>query len=178
MIKKIPTHKESYHYTMTHNRCISVLAHLLNRNLLMCLSVLLIIPLCLCVRSAQYLSPCIYPFCSISLAVSVRSAQYLFLCLPVLLNISLCVCLFCSISLPESVCSAQYISLSVRCDHYLSPCLTPSPIHLHPPELDPSPIRVDVINGWPLIQIKTQPSNYVGIRSYLTVTSVGCEVLD
>src|SRR6218665_594302 len=29
--------------------------------------------------------------------------------------------------------------------------LTPSPVHMRPPE--PDPLRVDVINGWPLIEI-------------------------
>jgi len=35
--------------------------------------------------------------------------------------------------------------------------LTPYPIHVRPPEPGPSPLRVDVINGWP---IPTERPNY------------------
>src|SRR5678815_2742471 len=68
------------------------------------------------VRSVQYLSPCICPFCSISLSlylsvlfnislpVSVRSAQYL----------SPCVCPFCSVACVISF-STLDLSLSKCC---------------------------------------------------------------
>ena len=37
----------------------------------------------------------------------------------------------------------------------------PLPIHMRPPEPDPSPLRVDVINGWPLC---LQPSFFVSVE--------------
>jgi len=42
----------------------------------------------------------------------------------------------------------------------------PSPVHMGPPEPDPSPLRVDVINGWPLICV-THYTGFTQIRQHI-----------
>src|SRR6218665_3553916 len=46
---------------------------------------------------------------------------------------------------------------------------TPSPVHMRPAEPDPPPLRVDVINGWPLMLLV----RHVGRHSFLSYLTLG-----
>ena len=56
--------------------------------------------------------------------------------------------------------------------------LDPLPVHMRSPEPDPLPLRVDVINGWPLSRFLYLPSgrNYLGIylcaRCFTAISSI------
>src|SRR6218665_3776953 len=44
------------------------------------------------------------------------------------------------------------------------------PVHMRPPEPDPSPLRVDVINGWPLGVLPASHAHHV-VQSFSTSVS-------
>ena len=48
--------------------------------------------------------------------------------------------------------------------------LDPLPVHMRPPEPDPLPLRVDVINGWPLTNYSVELSKNKNILILLLNT--------
>src|SRR6218665_172132 len=50
----------------------------------------------------------------------------------------------------------------------------PPPIHMRPPEPDPLPLRVDVINGWPLSGSTTDISPFVYYFQHNTIYIMHC----
>src|SRR6218665_677845 len=57
----------------------------------------------------------------------------------------------------------------------------PPPVHMRPPEPDPLPLRVDVINGWPVKQLQTVEKFLVNLLIAPTVIGgivVNCKVVN